>query len=91
MAETSDVGEGDHYGLSPEKKHRTIDPPQIDYLPPRPSSYNPPIALIGTGGISEFHLKAYRALGLQVVALHNRTRSRAEARRGCGIVPNFQK
>ncbi|MGI9240399.1 MAG: Gfo/Idh/MocA family protein [Verrucomicrobiales bacterium] len=81
MPETSDMGEGDHYGLSPEKKHRRIDPPQVDYLPPRPSSYRPQIALIGTGGISEFHLKAYQSLGLPVVALHNRTRSRAEARR----------
>ena len=72
---------GDDYGLSPEKERRKIAPPAIDYLPPRPKSYSPKIALVGTGGISEFHLAAYRNCGFDLVALHNRTRSRAEARR----------
>jgi predicted dehydrogenase len=72
---------GDDYGLSPEKTVRQIEAPAVDYLPPRPKSYKPNIALIGTGGISEFHLKAYRACGYQVAALHNRTRGKAEAKR----------
>ena len=71
----------DDYGLSSKKAVKEIPPPPVDYLPPRPSDYHPKIAIIGTGGISEFHLKAYRTCGFDVVALQNRTRSKAEARR----------
>ena len=53
--------EDDDYGLSPEKVEKTIDPPPVDYLPKKPKSYNPKIGLIGAGGISEFHLKNYKA------------------------------
>ena len=77
----SDSDQDDDYGLSPNKEIKKIDAPAIDYLPPRPKSYNPKIAMIGTGGISEFHLKAYKKCGYQVAALHNRTRSKAEAKR----------
>ena len=65
--------ENDDYGLSPEKKIKTIPAPSIDYLPKKPKSYNPKIGLIGTGGISDFHLKNYKAFGLNVVAIANRT------------------
>jgi len=51
------------YGLSPEKPSVTIPAPSIQYLPPKPHKYNPKIALIGTGGISEYHLKAYQKCG----------------------------
>lgn len=71
----------DDYGLSPHKEAKEIPPPAIEYRPPRPRNYQPRIGLIGTGGISEFHLKAYRACGWEVVALASRTRSKAEARR----------
>ena len=73
--------EEEEYGLSPEKESKVIEPPQVHYLPPRPQEYDPGIALIGTGGISEFHLKNYRACGYRVVALSNRTSSKAEAMR----------
>jgi len=73
--------EEDDYGLSPTKDIREIEAPPIDYKPPRPKSYRPKIGLIGTGGISEFHLKAYRECGYDVVAMASRTRSKAEARR----------
>ena len=69
------------YGLSPEKSLATISAPSIKYLPPRPKSYNPKIALIGTGGISEYHLKAYQKCGFQVVALANRTLEKAKVLR----------
>ncbi len=71
----------DDYGLSPTKEVSQIEPPKVDYLPPKPKNYQPKIGLIGTGGISEFHLKNYRACGYDVVALASRTRAKAEARR----------
>ena len=69
------------YGLSPQKKTQTIEPPRVDYLPPTPKQYNPGIALIGTGGISEFHLKNYKSCGYRVVALANRNLNKAEEMR----------
>ena len=75
------MNEEEEYGLSPEKKTQVIEPPEVDYLPPKPKHYNPGIALIGTGGISEFHLKNYQTCGYRVVALSNRTPAKAEAMR----------
>lgn len=69
----------DNYGLSSEKKSQQITPPAINYLPRKPKSFNPKIGLIGTGGISDFHLKNYKEFGLQVVAISNRTPSKAVA------------
>jgi len=76
-----DSTEDDDYGLSPTKTVTKIDAPPVEYLPRRPSVYSPKIGLIGTGGISEFHLKAYRACGYNVVGFQNRTRSKAEGKR----------
>ena len=73
--------EDDDYGLSPAKEIVEIAPPRVDYRPGTPKSYRPRIAVIGTGGISEFHLKAYRKCGYEVAAFASRTRSKAEARR----------
>ena len=69
------------YGLSQGKATNTVDPPDVDYLPPMPKSYRPRIGLIGAGGISEFHLRAYQKCGFEVVAIASRTRSKAVARR----------
>ena len=69
------------YGLSPEIEVRTIDAPPVSYLPPIPKNYSPKIGIIGTGGISDFHLKAYKVCGWDVVAMNNRTRSKAEERK----------
>ena len=69
------------YGLSPEKPSVTIAAPSIQYLPPKPKKYNPKIALIGTGGISEYHLKAYQKCGFEVTALANRTVGKAKTLR----------
>lgn len=73
--------ENDGYGLSAEKASRQMKAPEIHYLPQKPKSYNPNIGLIGTGGISEYHLKNYREFGLNVVAIASRTHSKAVARR----------
>lgn len=70
----------DDYGLSPEKQRQQIDAPQVDYLPHWPKAYRPKIGLIGAGGISDFHLKNYRHMGLEVIAIANRTLSKAEQR-----------
>ena len=73
--------EDEDYGLSPDKEKKAIDPPRVDYLPRMPDAYRPKIGLIGAGGISEFHLKNYKARGLDVAAICDVDRSRAEARR----------
>jgi predicted dehydrogenase len=77
----SDPSPGGTYGLSSIEKTGTYAAPTLSYLPPRPRSYRPKIALIGCGGISEYHLRAYAAMGLDVVALCNRTAAKAEQRR----------
>ena len=56
------MSEEDDYGLSPEKEVKTIEAPPVNYLPEGPKSYKPKIGVIGTGGISDFHLKAYSCL-----------------------------
>ncbi|MGH8020389.1 MAG: Gfo/Idh/MocA family protein [Opitutaceae bacterium] len=71
----------DSYGLSTITKDGAIAAPALAYLPPQPRSYRPKIALIGCGGISEYHLRAYASLGLDVVALCDRDAARAEKRR----------
>ncbi|HUR57878.1 MAG TPA: Gfo/Idh/MocA family oxidoreductase [Opitutaceae bacterium] len=74
-----DTGSG--YGLSEVDGSRVIAAPVLSYFPSRPRAYRPKIALIGCGGIAEYHLRAYRALGLDVVALCDRDPARAEKRR----------
>ncbi|MFP4090855.1 MAG: Gfo/Idh/MocA family protein [Cyclobacteriaceae bacterium] len=69
------------YGLSPEKEKKQMAAPPVDYLPRWPKTYRPKIGLIGAGGISDFHLKNYRHMGLEVVAIANRTLSKAEKRK----------
>ena len=63
------MSEEDDYGLSPTKEIVEIDAPAVDYRPRTPKSYRPKIAMIGTGGISEFHLKAYRKCGYETYRL----------------------
>ena len=69
------------YGLSAEKEKSQMKAPEVHYLPRKPKSYNPKIGLIGTGGISDYHLKNYKEFGFNVVAIANRTLSKAEERR----------
>ena len=57
-----------------------IPAPELSYRP-LSLSRTPRIALVGCGSISATHLEAYRDAGYDVVALHSRTRERAEARR----------
>lgn len=55
--------------------------PKVPYLPRDPKKYSPPIALVGCGGITEHHLRAYRDAGYRVSALCDVKREHAEKRR----------
>jgi len=68
------------YGISAPKTDSLIAAPTVHYLPELPKDLTIPIALIGAGGISEYHLKSYREAGLNVVAIANRSIEKAEAR-----------
>lgn len=69
------------YGLSQVVKADRIAAPDLQYLPRMPRSYRPKIGLIGAGGITEYHLRNYKLLGLDIVAICNPSRDRAEKRR----------
>jgi predicted dehydrogenase len=59
----------------------SIPTPALDYAPPMPKRYRPALGLIGCGGITEHHLRAYRDAGWRVAAFQSRTRASAEKRR----------
>ena len=65
------------YGLSHVPDETSILGPEFDYLPTAPTEYRPKIGLIGAGGISEYHLRAYQAMGLEVAAICDLDESRA--------------
>ncbi len=67
-------------GRSSDRKER-VTAPDILYKPRDPKTYKPKIGLIGCGGITEWHLKAYRDAGYDVVALCDKIDERAEQRR----------
>ena len=77
---TEDIKESS-YGLGSEEVSASIAPPKVDYLPRKPKSYNPPIGVIGAGGIAGIHLQNYRQLGLNVVAIADINKEAAEKRR----------
>ena len=68
-----------NYDLTPVKQSQ-IDAPVLAYEPPQPKESHR-IGMIGCGGISESHLKAYQHAGFQVVALADIDREHAESRR----------
>ncbi|MCC6238884.1 MAG: Gfo/Idh/MocA family oxidoreductase [Phycisphaerales bacterium] len=69
------------YGIKQNPALKQIAAPVLAYEPPRPRRYNPPIGLIGCGGISASHLGAYKKMGLNIVALCDKIPGRAENRR----------
>jgi predicted dehydrogenase len=75
------AGTSSGYGLSQVAVGGMMAAPELPYLPPRPRAYRPKIALIGCGGISEYHLRAYVAMGLDLAMLCDRDLGRAEKRR----------
>ncbi|HEV8291995.1 MAG TPA: Gfo/Idh/MocA family oxidoreductase, partial [Tepidisphaeraceae bacterium] len=69
------------YGLAVEAATRAIKAPDLPYRPRDPKKYRPAIGLIACGGITEQHLKAYKAAGYNVVALCDADGAKAEKRR----------
>lgn len=67
--------------IAPPASLASLTAPTLPYQPRNPKSYSPPIGLIGCGGITKDHLKAYRAAGYDVAALCDLQIERAEARR----------
>jgi len=60
---------------------KAIPAPNLPYEPRDPKRYSPNIGLIACGGITEWHLRAYKAAGYNVVALCDLILERAEKRR----------
>jgi predicted dehydrogenase len=75
-----DLPSADSYALV-TRAAKTIAAPALPYSPPMPADRSVPIGLIGAGGISSAHLDAYRKYSLNVVAICDRHRERAAARR----------
>lgn len=69
------------YGLGDTSTAKRVAAPELPYAPRGPRKYHPAIALIGCGGISQIHLRAYKAAGYDVVALCDVEAAKAEARR----------
>ncbi len=68
----------DSYGLAPESSRSEIQAPLLPYAPADPVLYRPRIGLIGCGGISIQHLRAYRDAGYDVAMLCDRQEARAQ-------------
>jgi predicted dehydrogenase len=69
------------YGLAEQTATKATKAPDLLYRPRDPKKYRPAIALIACGGITEQHLKAYKAAKYNVVALCDADRAKAEKRR----------
>jgi predicted dehydrogenase len=67
----------DTYGLPPVGSQKQVPAPPLPYAPADPRTYRPKIGLIGCGGISIQHLRAYSAAGYTVSALCDVNESRA--------------
>src|SRR5260221_7389253 len=75
MAKKSD------YGIAKIASTKPTRAPKLLYEPTDPKRYNPPIGLIGCGGITQTHLRAYKRAGYNVVALCDVDESRVNQRR----------
>lgn len=69
------------FGTDRQKRAKQVKAPDLPYEPQDPKRYHPKIGLIGCGGISEFHVRAYKRAGYHVAALCDRHADRAEERR----------
>lgn len=69
------------YGLAMLSGVTLVEAPKLRYQPVATRNYQPGIGLVGCGGISEQHLKAYANAGYKVLALCDRHLERAKTRR----------
>jgi len=74
------VGESD-LKVSSGQRTKEIPAPNLPYLPPRPQCDDHRIGLIGCGGITTYHLDAYREAGFQTVAFCDIDEASARKRR----------
>ena len=65
-----------------DSESKPVAAPRLRYRPARPRKYRPSIGLIGCGGISQHHLRAYKAMGWRVVALCDINAAAARERQG---------
>lgn len=68
------------YGVGENAALKPVAAPALPYVPRDPKRYRPAIGLIGCGGITQSHLRAYKAAGYNVVALCDRNPKRAAER-----------
>jgi len=66
------------YGLPPGSRADERPAPRLPYEPADPSTWRPKIGLIGCGGITVQHLRAYRDAGYDVAMLCDRSESKAK-------------
>lgn len=59
---------------------KEIEAPVLPYEPRLPRDYSPKIGMIACGGISPFHLEAYKTAGYEVAALCDLIESKAKER-----------
>lgn len=69
--------EEEDYGLADIVDLEETDAPNLPYKPNDPEASDLGVAMIGMGGISEQHCKAYTKAGYNVVAMCSRTRENA--------------
>jgi predicted dehydrogenase len=70
----------DDYSLSGRAAQTRIAAPELPYRPRDPRAYRPAIGMIACGGITEYHLTAYKQAGYHVVALCDLIEERARKR-----------
>jgi hypothetical protein len=58
-----------NYTLKADDVFREFPAPKLPSQPRMPKQYRPKIGLIGCGGVTSYHLDAYRAAGGEVAAL----------------------
>jgi len=67
--------------VSSGQRTAIVAAPLLDYLPPRPKDAGHSIGLIGCGGITAYHLDAYRAAGFRTAAFCDIDKASARKRR----------
>src|SRR3954447_5675210 len=68
------------YALTKGAGTARIAAPAVAYRPEDPKRYRPRIGLIGCGGVTGYHLRAYKAADYDVAALCDRTLAKARRR-----------